>query len=481
MSNDPGDEDRTVYQPKGGNGDGDNDKGKKPDDTPEEESPEPERSGRHEPTEIRPSPAPSPARAPAHEPTEILPSAPPPAAPPPPPPPPAPSPAPAPKPRGDQQFSEGDVLNGIYRIERFLARGGMGEVYEARNVHQQSERVAIKVMLAHMAQDELVAAMFAKESEMLTRLHHEAIVPYRMAARDDQGRPYLVTEFIDGPSLEKLILDGQRFSTPELLTLLGEVCIGLRAAHKAGVVHRDLAPDNVLLEEGDIDRPKIIDFGIVKDTKAGETIIGTGFAGKLNFVAPEQLGEPEYEIGPWTDIYSLALVILGLANGKEIDMGHTPGAAIRKRHEPIDLSPVEPELRSLLSDMLATHPDHRLRSTDEVMQRVEQIQRGEPEADPWPAGADKTVVVPAAEMNALYRPVPEPDKAPEPDPEPLPVFDDPEPELVDDEAEDWDEADYEIEPPNQTVGNVILLVILAAAIIALGLFAAVTFGGFSLN
>ncbi len=376
----------------------------------------------------------------------------------------------------------GTILNNNYRIERAIGEGGMGKVFLASNTFIEEDRVAIKVIRSEQVHDELVREMFGKEVRAMVRITNPRIVSYRTFAHDPQlDISFVVTEFIDGPSLEKLILDGQRFSTPELLTLLGEVCIGLRAAHKAGVVHRDLAPDNVLLEEGDIDRPKIIDFGIVKDTKAGETIIGTGFAGKLNFVAPEQLGEPEYEIGPWTDIYSLALVILGLANGKEIDMGHTPGAAIRKRHEPIDLSPVEPELRSLLSDMLATHPDHRLRSTDEVMQRVEQIQRGEPEADPWPAGADKTVVVPAAEMNALYRPVPEPDKAPEPDPEPLPVFDDPEPELVDDEAEDWDEADYEIEPPNQTVGNVILLVILAAAIIALGLFAAVTFGGFSLN
>ncbi len=381
------------------------------------------------------------------------------------------------------RLAPGTILNNNYRIERAIGEGGMGKVFLASNTFIEEDRVAIKVIRSEQVHDELVREMFAKEVRAMVRITNPRIVSYRTFAHDphlDVG--FVVTEFIDGPSLEKLIKEGRSFTTEELLTLLGEVCIGLRAAHKEGVIHRDLAPDNILLEDGDIDRPKIIDFGIVKDTRARETIVGTGFAGKLNFVAPEQLGEPEYEIGPWTDIYSLALVILGLANGKEIDMGHTPGAAIRKRHEPIDLSSVDPKLRPLLSDMLATHPDRRLRSTEEVMMRVEQVVRGEPETDPWPAGADKTVVVPEAKMNALYRPDPEPEPTAEPISEPLPVFDEPEPEITaEEEVDDWDDAEYEEEPPDQTVGNAILLVILVAALAALGLFAAITFGGFSLD
>ena len=380
------------------------------------------------------------------------------------------------------RLEPGTILNNNYRIERAIGEGGMGKVFLASNTFIEEDRVAIKVIRSEQVHDELIREMFAKEVRAMVRITNPRIVSYRTFAHDPQlDVGFVVTEFIDGPSLEKLIKDGRKFTTEELITLLGEVCIGLRAAHKEGVIHRDLAPDNVLLEDGDIDRPKIIDFGIVKDTKAGETIVGTGFAGKLNFVAPEQLGEPEYEIGPWTDIYSLALVILGLANGKEIDMGHTPGAAIRKRHEPIDLSSVEPKLRSLLSDMLATHPDSRLRSTEEVMKRVESIARGDPEAEAWPAGADKTVVVPQAQVNALCRPAPEPAPTPEPEPEPLPVFEASEPEPVEDEMVDWDDEEYEEEPPDQTVGNAILLVILVAALAGLGLFAAIAFGGFSLD
>ncbi|WP_298463591.1 protein kinase [uncultured Erythrobacter sp.] len=367
MSNDPGDEDRTVYQPKGGGSGGGGDK-TPPDDagapTPAPE-PSPEPDAGHEPTEYQP--APRRASPPAHEPTEIRPSAPPPS-----PAPTAPPPAPTPtaKKRADQQFSQGDVLNGIYRIEQFIARGGMGEVYEARNVHQPQERVAIKVMLPHMAQDELVAAMFAKEAEMLTRLHHEAIVPYRMAARDDQGRPYLVTEFIDGPSLEERL--GQiTLSDEEFADLAQKLAAGLGTAHSLGAIHRDIAPDNILLAEGDPARPKIIDFGIAKDaTDTGATIVGDGFAGKLKYVAPEQLGEFDRNVGPWSDIYSLALTLRALAAGKPSDMGGSLSDAVRKRQSVPDLSDLPPRFHAAFEMALQPDPKDRPQSMAEFNLRL---------------------------------------------------------------------------------------------------------------
>lgn len=345
MSNDPDDEDRTVYQPKGG---GTPTPGPTPSPDP---AGAPTPSG-HEPTEIRPSaPSPSPPAGPAKTP------------PPPPPPPPAAK-------RSDQQFEHGDVLNGIYKIERFLARGGMGEVYEARNVHQPAERVAIKVMLPHMAQDELVAAMFAKEAEMLTRLHHEAIVPYRMAARDDQGRPYLVTEFIDGPSLEER-LGSISLSDDEFADLAQKLAAGLGTAHSLGAIHRDIAPDNILLAEGDPARPKIIDFGIAKDaTDSGATIVGDGFAGKLKYVAPEQLGEYDRNVGPWSDIYSLALTLRALAAGKPSDMGGSLSDAVRKRQSVPDLSDLPPRFHSAFEMALQPDPADRPQSMAEFNLRL---------------------------------------------------------------------------------------------------------------
>jgi serine/threonine-protein kinase len=105
-------------------------------------------------------------------------------------------------PRTDgQRIQVGDVLNHIYRVDRFLARGGMGEVFEGVNVNTD-ERVAIKVMLPALAADEKVVSMFRKEAKTMIRLHHEALVGYRVLAQEPQlGVLYIVSEFIDGVNL----------------------------------------------------------------------------------------------------------------------------------------------------------------------------------------------------------------------------------------------------------------------------------------
>ena len=264
----------------------------------------------------------------------------------------------------------GDVLNHIFEVKRFLARGGMGEVFEGCNVNTD-ERVAIKVMLPAMAADEKVVAMFRKEARTLTKLQHEALVQYRVLAQEPQlGVLYIVTEFIEGVELADML--GKVERTPdELAGLLRRLASGLAAAHRLGAIHRDMSPDNVLLPSGDVHQATIIDFGIAKDLDASSaTIVGDGFAGKLNYVAPEQLGDYGREIGPWTDVYSLALVILAVAQGKNVDMSGSLVDAIDKRRKGPDLSAVPANLRGLIEDMLKPDPKQRLRSMDEVLARL---------------------------------------------------------------------------------------------------------------
>jgi serine/threonine-protein kinase len=277
----------------------------------------------------------------------------------------APPPPPPPRPAGSQQIADGAVLNGIYRITRFIAKGGMGEVYEAVNVHQPDDRVAVKVMLQHLAEDELVAAMFAKEAATLTRLNHEAIVQYRLAARDSEGRPYIVTEFIDGPNLEDL-LGKLTLSDAEFLAICQKLAAGLGTAHTLGAIHRDIAPDNILLASGDPGRPKIIDFGIAKDAREHSgTIVGDGFAGKLRYVAPEQLGEYGRNIGPWTDMYSLALTLRAVVAGKPSDMGGSMADAVRKRMGVPDLADIPAPFRAAFEAALQPDPARRPQSMAE--------------------------------------------------------------------------------------------------------------------
>jgi hypothetical protein len=261
----------------------------------------------------------------------------------------------------------GDVLNHIFEVKRFLARGGMGEVFEGCNVHTD-EKVAIKVMLPALASDEKVIAMFRKEAKTLTKLNHPALTEYRVLAQEpDLHVLYIVTDFIEGTNLGASL--GTLKPTPdELAGLLRQLAGGLGAAHRLGAVHRDMSPDNVLLEDDNIHTPKIIDFGIAKDLDASSaTIVGDGFAGKLNYVAPEQLGDFGREIGPWTDVYSLALVILAVAQGRNVDLSGSLVDAIDKRRRGPDISAIPDDLKSLIEAMLRPDPKMRLRSMDEVL------------------------------------------------------------------------------------------------------------------
>lgn len=264
----------------------------------------------------------------------------------------------------------GDVLNHIFEVKRFIGRGGMGEVFEGVNVNTE-ERVAIKVMLPAMAADEKIVGLFRKEAKTLTKLQHEALVSYRVLAQEPQlGVLYIVTEFIEGTELTDVL--GTVGQTPEELAgLLRRLASGLSHAHRLGAIHRDLSPDNVLLPGGDVHEATIIDFGIAKDLNAGSaTIVGDGFAGKLNYVAPEQLGDFGRDVGPWTDVYSLGLVMLAVAQGKAVDMSGSLVDAIDKRRKGPDLAAVPRDLRFLLEDMLKADPKERLRSMDEVLARL---------------------------------------------------------------------------------------------------------------
>ncbi len=334
------------------------------------------------------STAPEPPHAPPPGSWDDTPAPPPlPPAPPPSPPqsweaPPLPDPAPyykapeAAPPAEEGRIAVGMTLNHIFEVRRFIARGGMGEVYEGVNVNTD-ERVAIKVMLSHLALDPSVQAMFRKEARTLTRLSHPALVQYRVLAQEPTLKVfYIVTEYIDGTSLGDVIGVAQP-NADQLIGLTRRLAAGLRAAHELGAIHRDIAPDNVLLPEGRLDQAKIIDFGIAKDLDpSNKTIVGDGFAGKLGFVAPEQFGDFDRQIGPWTDIYSLALVILAVALGRPVDMGATLVDAIDKRRAGPDLSAVPDKLRPALAGMLKANPADRFRSMDEVLAALDAADAG---------------------------------------------------------------------------------------------------------
>lgn len=261
----------------------------------------------------------------------------------------------------------GWMLNGIYRIERFVSRGGMGDVYAGVNI-ETDERVAIKAMLPRLAADPKILSLFRSEARLLTRVSHPAVAQYRVFARDPAlGLHYLVTDFIDGEALTAR-LAGDRPDPGEVERLLRRLASGLRVPHAIGAIHRDMSPDNILLPGGRIADATIIDFGIARYVEPDDrTVVIEGFAGKLGYVAPEQFGLFGGRIGPWTDIYSTALVTLAFARADRIDMGRTIVEAVEKRGTVPDLDAVHESLRPALRAMLIPDPGERAISMDAVM------------------------------------------------------------------------------------------------------------------
>ncbi|OYU40989.1 MAG: hypothetical protein CFE33_02635 [Pseudorhodobacter sp. PARRP1] len=267
--------------------------------------------------------------------------------------------------------SSGTLIMGTYAIEQLINSGGMGEVYRGRNIHND-EPVAIKIVLPSLAHDPKIVALFQKESTTLSRLSHEAIVRYHVFTVDPTiGRPCMVMEFVSGTAMSDRIEQGP-MPLADVRVMLRRVASGLDKAHRAGVVHRDLSPDNVILEEGQVEHAKLIDFGIAKSTALGAgTLLQGQFAGKFNWVSPEQLGAFGGAVDGRSDIYSLALVTAAASKGEVLPMGASIVDAVGKRSGVPDLTGVDAGLVPLLSWMLQPDPAARPASMAQVIAAVD--------------------------------------------------------------------------------------------------------------
>ncbi|MGI9354670.1 MAG: serine/threonine protein kinase, partial [Rhizobiaceae bacterium] len=281
----------------------------------------------------------------------------------------------------------GTQLNGIYEIDELIASGGMGEVYRGHNIGNKTP-VAIKIILPEFAKDETVLSLFVRESDTLNHLSHDAIVRYHLFGSDPViERPYLSMEFVDGVALGDCVKE-KPFDVNEVRRLLIRICEGLAAAHAAGVIHRDLSPDNVILPGGKVKKAKIIDFGIAKSTASGHaTLLGGKFAGKYNFVSPEQLGRFDGVVTERSDIYSLGLVAVSALRGKPIDMGGSHVEVIEKRSAVPDVSDIDERIRPLLEAMLQPDPADRPESMEAIVSWLQEM----PPADEAPVSPSDAV------------------------------------------------------------------------------------------
>jgi non-specific serine/threonine protein kinase/serine/threonine-protein kinase len=208
---------------------------------------------------------------------------------------------------------------GPYRLLERLGEGGMGVVYVAEQKEPVHRRVAIKLVKSGLNTRELVGR-FHSERQALALMSHPNIARILDAGSTEDGRPYFVMEYVKGvPLLE--YCDRRQLSVDERLGLFINVCLAVQHAHQKGVIHRDLKPTNILVEEVDGQPvPKVIDFGVAKalHQPLSDITVHTrlgGFIGTPEYVSPEQAGTTAQDVDTRADIYSLGAVLYELLTG----------------------------------------------------------------------------------------------------------------------------------------------------------------------
>lgn len=220
------------------------------------------------------------------------------------------------------------ALGTHYRIERELGRGGMGIVYFAHEGGLDRD-VAIKVLPPDKAESELHRERFRREARTAARLSHPNVVPLH-AFGEHQGMLYYVMGYVDGESLAERMQREGPISEPETRRILTAIADALHHAHQQGIVHRDVKPQNVLLEAGS-GRPMLTDFGISKLAAEGSALTAAGLViGTPDYLSPEQ-ASGSTEVGPLADLYSLGVVGYAMLSGRLPFASRTAGEAIVKR------------------------------------------------------------------------------------------------------------------------------------------------------
>ena len=200
-----------------------------------------------------------------------------------------------------------------YRIVRFLGDGGMGAVYEAEHIHLE-RRVALKILLPEVCQNPEVLKLFRAEAKAASRIGSEHIIDLYDFAELPDGRLLFTMELLTGPTLAKE-LEGGPLPPSRVIAILRQLCKGLSAAHEAGIVHRDIKPDNIVLTtiRGRTDGVKILDFGIaaiIDDEEASRPLQ----AGTPHYLAPELIQGTGFD--DRADIYAVGCTAYAMLTGR---------------------------------------------------------------------------------------------------------------------------------------------------------------------
>jgi tetratricopeptide (TPR) repeat protein/predicted Ser/Thr protein kinase len=273
--------------------------------------------------------------------------------------------------------SQTDLDFGQYRIQRLLGRGGMGEVYLARDTALERD-VAIKFVSSSTVQDAQARARLLREAQAAARLDHPAICAVHEAGVTSDGRAYIVMPFVDGTPLSELVHHGM--PVRDALTICAQIAEALSVAHRHGIVHRDLKPGNVIVSPNG--RPRLLDFGLAQSLSVSRAVAEAPTMTVAADAPPSLVGTPSYmspeqiqrrPIDGRSDLFALGAMLYECLTGRRAFDGATPYESMTSvvHSDPPPPSTIRRELTdrhdALCARLMAKDPSDRFQSADEVV------------------------------------------------------------------------------------------------------------------
>jgi serine/threonine-protein kinase len=272
-----------------------------------------------------------------------------------------------------EELTRGTTFANRYEIIEELGTGGMGRVYRVED-KKIKEEVALKLIKPEIASDKKTIERFSNELKMARKIAHKNVCKmYDLG--EEKGTHFITMEYVPGQDLSGLIRQTGQLTVGTAISIARQVCEGLTEAHRLGVIHRDLKPQNIMIDkEGNA---RIMDFGIARSLKE-KGITGTGvMVGTPEYMSPEQAEVKE--IDQRSDIYSLGVILYEMATGRAPFEGETSlGIAMKHKSEiprdPRDVNAQIPkDLSQIILKCMEKHKEKRYQNTEELLSKLEKM------------------------------------------------------------------------------------------------------------
>ena len=277
-----------------------------------------------------------------------------------------------------EELTTGSTFADRYQIIEELGKGGMGKVYKVLDT-KIKEKIALKLLKPEIASDKNTIERFSNELKFSRKIRHENVCQM-YDINEEKGTHYITMEYIHGEDLKRLIRKMGQMSAGQAISLAKQMCEGLAEAHKLGTVHRDLKPQNIMVDEEG--KARIMDFGIARSLK-GKGMTGAGvMIGTPEYMSPEQVEGKD--VDQRSDIYSLGVILYEMVTGRVPFEGDTPFTIGVKQKSEIPREPgelnsqVPSDLSGVIMKCLEKDKDKRYQSAGEVRQELIAIEKGIP-------------------------------------------------------------------------------------------------------